>query len=226
MVRAAIFDVDCTLVVTGGAGMRALSYALCSFDDRFEGLPEDYSPHGKTDPLIFHELFDRFIGRPPDAAEEARLKTAYLERLTFEMVQCTDQYRVLPGVLELLDRLMVEGLALGLGTGNYAEGAQIKLKQGNLNRYFTFGGFGCDAKCRTQMLRAAVGRCSFEADECVIIGDTPRDIEAANGIGAQVIAVATGIHSLKELAAADLAVSTLEDRRVYDFLIAKKGPGR
>lgn len=221
MIRAAIFDIDCTLVVTGGAGMRALSYALSSFDDRFEELPPDYSPHGKTDPLIFHELFDRFLGRPPDSAEQDRLKASYLGRLTSEMRQCTDQYIVLPGVTELLDRLSAEGIALGLGTGNYAEGAHIKLRQGNLNRYFTFGGFGCDAQCRTEMLRTAVARSTFSAEECVIIGDTPRDIDAARGIGSRVIAVATGVHSLDDLAGADLAVPTLEDRRVYDFLIEK-----
>ncbi len=185
-----LFDVDLTLVHTGGAGMRAFSRACAEVC----GVPRDVAagvrPHGKTDPLILDEVLAA-AGRPPaDEAGRAAVRAAYLHHLDRGLA--ASDYRVLPGVPDLLARLAEDpDLRLGLGTGNWEAGARIKLAPADLNRWFAFGGFAEDGPARADVLRAGAARAGV-AGPVVVIGDTERDVHAARACGFSVVAVGTG----------------------------------
>jgi phosphoglycolate phosphatase-like HAD superfamily hydrolase len=122
-------------------------------------------------------------------------------------VRVSPTYRVLPGILELLEELSSGAdVMLGLATGNVELGARVKLARGNLNRFFAFGGFGSDSESRVSLvLRAAELAASRRGREFVpadvfVIGDTPRDIEAARDAGFNAVGVATGHYSIEDLA--------------------------
>jgi phosphoglycolate phosphatase-like HAD superfamily hydrolase len=124
---------------------------------------------------------------------------------------------VLPGVLELLDALEgSRGVALGLGTGNIEAGARIKLTPARLSERFAFGGFGCDAEDRAELLEAGArrGAAALGAARArcrvVIIGDTPLDVAAAHAIGAECLAVATGNFDVDALQGAERVVERLD----------------
>jgi phosphoglycolate phosphatase-like HAD superfamily hydrolase len=125
----------------------------------------------------------------------------------------------MPGVVELLDRLIDDGRLLGLVTGNVEAAAHIKLSRGNLNRFFSFGGYGSDSRDRTEVTEAALRRAALVSggtlgeSACFSIGDTPRDVVAGHGAGIRVVGVATGRYSVDELrdAGADWAIATVED---------------
>src|SRR6185437_12565848 len=123
-----LFDLDWTLIYTGGAGVRALDHA---FEELFK-IPQamkKVSPDGKTDPAICREMVRVHLGRAPQDGEIERLCRGYLDRLRIEIPQ-SEGYRVLPGIPELLSALSGRTDALiGLGTGNLEEGAQIKLNR-------------------------------------------------------------------------------------------------
>ena len=209
MIRPAVllFDIDGTLLLAGGAGRRAMELA---FDD-LHGRPDVISGvdfRGMTDgPLLRGAL--SAIGQPSDAASIARVVELYLSYLE-ETVASAEDFRVLPGVPELLAELAPRShLALGLGTGNIERGARIKVERAGLNHYFAFGGFGSDADERADLLRLGAERgaerLSLPLTECrvVVIGDTPRDIAGAHAIGAESVVAATGGHTLAELQAAE-----------------------
>lgn len=201
-----LFDIDGTLVHSGGAGRRALDRAFLRETGRSDAL--DFNFGGLTDPLIVRTGLQNAAIEPTAARREALL-AAYLEALP-EEVAAADTYRVHPGVVELLDRLVREPRgALGLGTGNLERGARVKLERVGLNGYFPFGGFGSDSEDRAELLRmgaergaARLGR-ALDACRVVIIGDTPRDVSAAHAIGATCIAVATGPFEREALVAAE-----------------------
>ena len=186
-----LFDVDLTLVDSGGAGMRAFS-AAC---EEVLGIPRAVAagvrPHGKTDPLILDEVLEA-AGRPrADEAARQAVKGAYLHRLT-EGLTAPERYRVLPGVPALLARLADDrNLRLGLGTGNWEAGARIKLAPAGLNDRFTFGGYGEDGPARPDVLRAGAARAGV-AGPVVVIGDTILDVQAARACGFGVVGVTTG----------------------------------
>jgi phosphoglycolate phosphatase len=225
MFAAWIFDLDGTLVRSGDAGPRALARTLAAMipDYRYPALPSGFSPHGKTDPLIFRELFRLIAGREPLRAELSRCREIYLGFLDEEVARGANEYTILPGVVRLLDRLRASSVPVGLGTGNYEAGARIKLTASGLWPRFSFGGYGSDAETRPDMLCAALRRASrvvgreLSPSEVVVIGDTPRDIEAARAFGAPIIAVATGFDAFETLEDADLAVRTLESPEVFRF---------
>lgn len=221
-----LFDVDGTLIRTGGAGSRALRAA---FDELYSApeAPGRVDVRGNTDGSIFVEAL-RHAGVAPTAEEVARVLGVYLDALVRE-VEASPGYEVLPGVAPCLDALQgIPDLALGLGTGNVEHGARVKLRRGGLDRYFGFGGFGCDSADRPALVRRGAERgatrlgAPLEALRVVVIGDTPRDVTAARANGFDVLAVATGGHPLDDLVAsgADLAVSRLDDPRVVPFLVA------
>lgn len=219
-----LFDVDGTLVRTGGAGRRALRRAFEALHGSAEGaLAVDV--RGNTDPRIFGEALSR-LGIEPSHAAVSAVLDAYLEALADE-VAASDAYEVLPAVPELLEACASRPrTALGLGTGNVARGADIKLARGGLARHFAFGGYGCDSGDRPTLVRRGAERGAsrlgepLEACRVVVLGDTPRDVDAARAIGAEVVAVATGGHALDELEAHSptLAVATLADPRVAELL--------
>ena len=203
-----LFDVDLTLVNTGGAGIRALNQAT----EEVLGIPEvmaSVTPHGKTDPAIVREIFTH---KGPSNNQVLQHVTEdildkyliYLEREVLE----SDHYRVLPGILRLLEDVSArEDVRLGLATGNLERGARIKLERGGLNPYFEFGGFGSDAEDRTEVVLTAARRGNLGSgvdvarDDTFVIGDTPKDIEAGKQAGFQTVGVATGSYSVDALAA-------------------------
>lgn len=189
-----LFDVDGTLVDTGGAGLRAMRKAfeqVMGIKDPFRG--DSFT--GRTDPHIFRTAVQRHLGRAPEKWEEERFFDLYLKYLTFE-VPASLRYRVLPGIEDLLEALYSrDWCLLGLCTGNLERGARIKLERANLNRFFLFGGFGSDCVDRAELTRVAIERAQALAHgptECTVIGDSPHEAFAARKNGVRVALVASG----------------------------------
>ena len=214
---AVLFDIDGTLITTGGAGGRAWRRAF----DRLFGVDvdiTDFSESGQTDPEVAVSCFRGALGRDPDRRELTRLLAGYLDALP-EEVASSPGYRVLPGVLDLLPRMRDEGVLLGITSGNLTGAAHIKIARADLNRFFCFGGYGSDSTDRTELTRKAIERAgrlygeSIEPAHCDVVGDTPRDIAAAHGVGAVAVAVATGNYSVEQLltAGAEHVVATLAE---------------
>ncbi len=205
--RLVLFDIDGTLILTGGAGMRAFFRAF----EKVFAIPvktEVIRPDGKTDPLIAKELL-AFFGQEArwTCESSAVLFASYLEFLGEEMAQARarNAIRILPGVEELLETLAARPeFALGLVTGNLEEGARIKLREAGLDGYFRFGGYGSDSEDRTELIRQAMRRGAAlvaprPVAAAVVIGDTPLDIIHGREAGASVIAVASARYSLADL---------------------------
>ncbi|HYP89494.1 MAG TPA: HAD family hydrolase, partial [Polyangiaceae bacterium] len=162
---------------------------------------------GMTDRSITRLGLEAIETEATDAGIDALLEV-YLEELRAELkVAPADNYRVHVGVHEALRAARERGMALGLGTGNVLEGARLKLEHVNLYHHFAFGGFGSDHELRVELIRKGAERGAaslgqpLEACRVVIIGDTPKDIDAACGIGAESIGVGTGSFSAAELRA-------------------------
>jgi len=217
--RAVLFDIDGTLLVTGGAGGAAWQRGF----EELYGIEADVAEHtdaGMTDPEIVKIIFKQVIGREGTPAERAKAIAAYLKHLP-DTVAESGGYEVMPGVEELLPRLIEQGILLGLVTGNVEAAAHIKLSRGRLNRFFSFGGYGSDSPDRTAVTKAALSRAtlvsgdSFEGSSCISVGDTPRDVSAGHGAGIKVVGVATGTYSVEQLkdAEADWALESVE----HDF---------
>ena len=221
--RILLFDLDGTLVLTGGAGVRALDRAfqdLYGLQDAGRGVPF----HGRTDLRIIRDIVERKLHRPMGADEAVAICDRYLPYLE-EEVQRSATYRVLPGVPALLTLLAARGDCLvGLGTGNVEAGARIKLARADLNRFFPFGGFGSDAEDRVELLRRAAARGEARrgpgADglaQVVVIGDTHLDVESGRALGARTVAVATGGESAAALEQArpDVLLADLSDAEAF-----------
>lgn len=198
-----LFDVDGTLISTGGAGRKAI---VRSFEKAFgkEGISLPFSFAGMTDRLIVRRGLEALDLSAHESAIDHVLED-YLEILADE-VEGAQRYLVHPGMEAALETLTGRpNIALGLGTGNLEEGARIKLERVKLNHYFPFGGFGCDAEDRNALILVGARRGAkllgrpLEACRVVIIGDTPRDVEAARFVGGECIAVATGGATWEEL---------------------------
>ena len=213
---AVLFDVDGCLISTGGAGTKAWRHAF----ERLHGIPADigqFTEAGMTDPDVGRQTFMRVIGRDPTEQEMGRLLGAYLERLTDEVEQSAG-YRVMPGVESVLPRLVDLGMMLGIVSGALEAAAHIKLGRARLNRFFSFGGYGSDSSDRAELTRLAIARCGvlhghgLDPARMLVVGDTPRDVEAGRAAGAVTVAVATGKYSVDQLRAtgADFVLKTLE----------------
>lgn len=222
--RILLFDLDGTLLLTGGAGLRALDRAfreLHGLQEAGRGIPF----RGRTDLSIIRDIVERKLRRPIQPNEAGAICAHYLRYLE-EEVERSATYRVLPGVPELLTLLAARGdCLLGLGTGNIETGARIKLARADLNRFFAFGGFGSDAEDRVEVLRRGVARGQARrarggADgpaQVVVIGDTHLDVESGRALGARTVAVATGGESPAALAEAgpDLLLADLTDPEAF-----------
>jgi phosphoglycolate phosphatase len=212
LIEAVLFDIDGTLLVTGGAGATAWQRAF----REMHGVDADIDEHthaGMTDPEIAAIVFREVIGREGSAAERAEAIAGYLSHLQDATTE-SEGYRVMPGIEELLPRLAESGVLLGIVTGNIEAAAHIKLGRGDLNRYFAFGGYGSDSSDRTELTKKALERGGQVAGKeldlatTIGVGDTPRDVAACHGAGIRVVGVATGAYTVAELedAAADWAI--------------------
>jgi phosphoglycolate phosphatase len=215
--RILLFDIDGTLVSTGGAGAVAWKQAFLELYD----IPADigqFTDAGMTDPDVGARTFEAVLGRTPTPHELAALIQRRLEHLPEAVAESTG-YKVLPGVPERLRQLSRAGHLLGIITGNGDGAAHIKLARGDLNRWFPFGAYASAGLERADIVREAVARGEAMLGEDVpnteifVIGDTPRDIEAAHAAGCTAIAVATGHYDAEALlaAGADHVVETLEE---------------
>jgi len=227
--RLLLFDIDGTLLMTRGAGRRALKAALVRVYGT-AGAIEQYDLRGKTDQRIVFDLMGE-SGLPRDAVRE-RLDDVfeiYARGLAEEIGDGRDVV-TLPGVADLIRRLDArDGVLLGLLTGNIEEGARIKLTPTGLWPYFPVGAFGSDDADRRRLPSLAARRAhalvgyAFRPEEVTVIGDTPLDIECARAFGATAVAVATGNYPRAELLAdqPDLFFEDLGDiDRVADALLS------
>jgi phosphoglycolate phosphatase len=212
-----LFDIDGTLIDTGGAGARSWAWAFERVFDRQIDIAE-HSTAGMTDPAIARVTFREVMEREPAADELVRLMASYQSVLP-DYVACSPDYRVLAGVEELLERLTSAGLLLGLTTGGLEAAAHAKLGRGRLNHFFLVGGYGSDSEDRIELTRAAVDRGTrmldgpLELEEVLVVGDTPLDIAAAKGVGTVSVGVASGHYGIDELSAAgaDYVLASLAD---------------
>lgn len=215
-IRAVLFDIDGTLLVTGGAGAVAWQRAF----EELHGVEADIAEHtdaGMTDPEIAAIIFREVIGREGSQDERAKAIGCYLKHLP-DAVAESPGYRVMPGIKGLLPRLIEDGVLLGLVTGNIEAAAHIKLARGHLNRFFSFGGYGSDSADRTEVTAASLRRGALVSGgaladgACIAVGDTPRDVDAGHGAGIEVVGVATGSYSVTQLseAGADYALESVE----------------
>jgi phosphoglycolate phosphatase len=216
MIEAVLFDIDGTLITTGGAGAAAWRHAF----EELHGTPLDIrevTESGMTDPEVGRVALCNILGRDPGGRELATAMAHYLRHLS-AAIDASDGYKVMPGIEELLERLVDDGHLLGLTTGNIEAAAHIKLARAGLNRFFSFGGYGSDSNERVELTRRALERAKFVSGNtltesaCISVGDTPRDIAAGHGAGIQVVGVATGNFTVADLraAGADHAISTVE----------------
>jgi phosphoglycolate phosphatase-like HAD superfamily hydrolase len=203
-----LFDIDGTLLDTGGAGARSWTWA---FEHAFDRPGVDigkYSSAGMTDPVVARKTFTEAMGHAPSGEELARLMAAYLSVLP-DYVAASEGYRVLPGVEELLPWLHEAGILLGVTTGALEAGAHAKLGRARLNHFFLIGGYGSDSEDRVELTQAAIRRGerllghSLDPHQIAVVGDTPLDISAAQGAGVVSVGVATGKYDIDEMRAAD-----------------------
>jgi phosphoglycolate phosphatase-like HAD superfamily hydrolase len=212
--RFILFDIDGTLIDSAGAGRRALNQAMLDvtgIEDGFRGVHFA----GKTDLLIVREGLEK-LGLDPSDPMISLVAGRYVVNLRSEVARVGGHVKV--GVRELIESLQnTDGCVLGLLTGNLEEGARIKLEPFGLNRFFSVGAYGSDAEDRNLLLPVALQRLreqrgmSLSSSDCLVIGDTPKDVECARVHGARSLAVATGPFPLEVLqkTGADLVVSDL-----------------
>jgi len=220
--KLVLFDIDGTILLSGGAGRRALIRVMTETvgdPDVFGRVRFD----GKTDPQIIVELLhEAGFECPGDDPLIDELSGLYLDTLEAELAGRTEPLPYLmPGVADLLDTLQVDPRAtVGLLTGNLAKGATLKLESVGLDpTRFAVGAFGSDSSYRSDLPAIAAKRAEPHfgrvptGDEVVIIGDTPADVTCGVAIGARAIAVATGNYGITDLstAGAFLVVEDLAD---------------
>jgi len=211
-----LFDVDETLVHTGGSGARSWKVAF----EKLYGIPADIGEHssaGETDPQVARATFRGVLGRDPTDNELDQLYVHYLLNLADDIV-VSEQYRMLPGADQCLATLGEAGVLLGLVSGAMEGAARTKLIPANLNRFFIFGAYGSDSPDRAELTGIAIEKAArlhagLTAGQVFVVGDTPRDIDAARQEGAVSVGVASGHFSVDELtkAGADHVLGSLTE---------------
>jgi phosphoglycolate phosphatase-like HAD superfamily hydrolase len=218
-VKLLLFDIDHTLLASGGAGFRAINRAFAELYG-VENATRGIRPAGKTDPMLFEEAIRNASAAGADGdPDPVELTERYERYLPQEMT--TPPARLMPGITPLLEELSTrESARLGLLTGNLQSTAYAKLRVFGLDRFFQFGAFGSDDRDRLQLPPIAVRRAERLTGSSiglgphvVILGDTSRDVHCARAWGATAIGVATGVTSVEELrdAGAHLVFPDLSD---------------
>jgi len=202
-----LFDIDGTLILTGGAGSRAMARAFAETHGLVDAL-RHVDLAGRTDRIIMSDVLSA-AGLPFEEHRLDEFRCVYCRFLREELTRDVPSHPkgALPGVQALLDALAARhDIVLALLTGNFRESAEIKLAHFDLWRYFSWGAFGDDAFERHHLLPIAIDR-HRERDEpigaadVIIVGDTPHDIHCARAGGARVVAVATGNYDMSALRA-------------------------
>ena len=223
MRKLVLFDIDGTLVLTGGAGIRAMNRALEEILGHQEGLT-GIPVAGRTDWSILVDAVAK-AGRKIDDFLLATLRDRYVANLAEEIEHPgKGQKAIMPGIRRLLNELEArDDVLVGLLTGNFEEGAKIKLGHFDLWRYFACGAFGGDAADRNLLVPFAVARArerglpSIAPSDVLVVGDTPHDVACAHAAGAIPIAVATGGYSVDQLreSGAEIVFGDLSDTAVF-----------
>ena len=223
MFQVILFDIDGTLIRSGGAGKLALANAL-RHTYSIEAPKVDVDYGGRTDLSLAAEILN-LNQVDPSIEEIRRFLGVYVEHLEDAMVQ--SEGLLLPGVRELL-QVLSDGsnVEIGLLTGNIRQGAFKKLEHFDLGGFFSFGGYGDNCKDRSDIAREALlearayTNLELEASKVLVVGDTPSDVSCARAIGAAVLAVDTGFASSDSIKAAnpDYFWSDLSDLRKFEQL--------
>ncbi len=203
-----LFDIDGTLVLTGGAGLRAMNRA-CEHLVGHRSALDGVTLAGRTDSIILDNALTNH-GLALDPALLSELRRRYVEHLREEIeLPGKGVKAVMPGIRELLEALAPRpDMALGLLTGNFEEGARIKLEHFDLWKYFRCGAYGDDASDRNHLVPIAMqrakdcGLADASPSQVFVIGDTPHDVACAHAAGATPIGVATGGYDVDQLRAA------------------------
>ena len=226
--RLYLFDIDGTLITSGGAGVTSYSEAvkeLCGSLTPLEGI----NFAGNTDTGIARSVLQA-AGMEPSQENIMALLDAYLGKLSDRIH--LHQGGLLPGIIPLLERMNERpACVLALLTGNLAAGAQVKLSHYGVWHYFGFGAYADDHHIRNELGPVAAARAleehgeEFTSDRIYVIGDTPRDIECGKAFGAVTVGVATGHYSREELAShkPDFLFDNLSDVDAEIAAIAPKG---
>ncbi|HEX2342648.1 MAG TPA: HAD family hydrolase [Vicinamibacterales bacterium] len=231
MSKLILFDIDGTLVLTGRAGVRAMTRALVDVFGINDGFA-DISLAGRTDRYLLGLALEQ-NQVVLNARELDRFRERYVRYLVEEVPKRGEGRKgVMPGITALLDTLeQRDDVFLGLLTGNFAEAARIKLEYFDLWRYFRCGAYGDDAHDRNDLVPVALARArecgnggSF--DRIFIVGDTPHDIACAAAGNAMSIAVATGGFDVSTLraAGADVVFQDLSDTQAFVKFLEGKAP--
>jgi phosphoglycolate phosphatase-like HAD superfamily hydrolase len=223
MRKLVLFDIDGTLVLTGGAGLRAMNKAcaeLVGHADALAGIPVA----GRTDRVILSDVVQR-IGRELDEPLLEHLRDRYLAHLAEEIQHPGRGARgVMPGIRPLLDTLHERNdVFLGLLTGNFEEGARIKLEHFGLWKYFRCGAYADDAADRNALVPFALQRArgcglpEIGPRDILVVGDTPHDVACAQAVGALAVGVATGGFTTAQLheSGADVVFEDLSDGQEF-----------
>ena len=223
MTKVWLFDIDGTMIHSGGSGENAAVKTVAALFGKSESHG-DTKFAGRTDRAI---MWDIFAHHQIDSSEEnwQRFQVAYTNELRSQLQ--TRPGGVFPGVKELLDALrFASDIPLGLLTGNVKTAADIKLQHFGLDHHFSFGGFGDDHADRNDVAKAAHEKAEevlgekVSPDRIWVVGDTPNDVRCARSIGANVIAVATGGSTREELGDSkpDVLVDDLTDQKVWKLV--------
>jgi len=233
---AVLFDIDGTLLQTGGAGRLAFAEAFSEEFD-LDDLTGKIPFAGRSDRAIAEDLM-RLGGIEVSPKNWDRFLSSYLQQLLGTLSSTAGE--VLPGITDLLDSLSrMDHVAVGLLTGNVRQGAQAKLAYYGLANWFAFGGFGDEHTDRNEIATSAVRAANeyiveskngsqFDLNGVMVIGDTKNDVQCAQSIGAVAVAVATGNDSLKELSSSkpDFAYPDLTEPRDLLAMVSDAAPNR
>lgn len=199
-----LFDIDGTLLLSGGSGKECFERAAFELF-QLEKCWGDYKPDGKTDPIIIEEIIETKLGRRLTSEENEAISSRYLEYFS-QSVYESKNFRLMPGIEKLIPHLSEnKSIFLGITTGNYKIAAEHKLQKAGLKDYFLFGGFACDSAIRPELTAIGFQRALEHIGEDIpqenvfVIGDTVYDIQAGRHIGAKTVGVATGSTSFERL---------------------------